>query len=137
MTSQTGTRDADPVFVDHTGRRRRLVAAAATAGALILTLAVLALLAGFTGVGPGPVPGWPAAGTGHDKPTRATPDRTDGTPSATPRPGAAAADATSRPPAVRPTGATSVTSAPTTSPTSNIHRRVPTHTPTAHPSKKP
>jgi hypothetical protein len=135
MTLQTATRDADPVFVDHTGRRRRFVAAAATAGALILTLAVVALLAGFTGAGPVAVPGFPAARTGHVKPTRPTPPRTDPTPAATPAPPAAAPAGTSGPATARPSsGAPSVTSAPTTSPTPRGNGRSPSHRP--HPTKK-
>jgi hypothetical protein len=137
MTLQTATRDADPVFVDHTGRRRRLVAAAATAGALILTLAVLALLAGFTGAGPVPVPGFPAARTGHVKPTRPTPQRTDPTPATTPAPPGATPAGTSGPATARPSfGAPSVTSAPTASPTLTPkgNGRSPSHPP--HPTKK-
>jgi hypothetical protein len=132
MTLQTGTREADPVFVDHTGRRRRLVAAAATAGALVLTLAVLALLAGFTSVGPVPVPGFPAARTGHAKPTQPTFPQTDPTPATTP-----ASAVTSRPPTAGPSaGAPSVTSAPTASPTLTPrgNGRSPSHRP--HPTKK-
>jgi hypothetical protein len=137
MTLQARTRDLDPVFVDHTGRRRRLVAAAATAGALILTLAVLALLAGFTGAGPVPVPGFPAARTGHAKPTRPTAQRTDPTPAATPATLAAAPAGTSRPAIAPPSsGAPSVSSAPTISPTPTPkgNGRSPSHRP--HPTKK-
>jgi hypothetical protein len=137
MTLQTGTREADPVFVDHTGRSRRLVAAAATAGALILTLAVLALLAGFTGVGPVPVPGFPAARTGHATPTQPATQRTDPTPATTPAPLAAASAVTSRPATAGPSsGAPSVTSAPTVSPTPTPrgNGRSPSHPP--HPTKK-
>ncbi|GAA4605750.1 hypothetical protein BJY16_005514 [Actinoplanes octamycinicus] len=50
----------DPVFVDRSGRRRRLVMAAGATGGLVLLLAVATLLAGLTGAGPSAVPGWPA-----------------------------------------------------------------------------
>src|SRR4051794_8958471 len=52
-----------PVFVDRTGRRRRLFAVAGAAGGLLLALASLMLVAGFTGVGPGRVPPLPAPPT--------------------------------------------------------------------------
>lgn len=51
----------DPVFVDRTGRRRRLVAIAASAAGLVLVLVALAMFVGFTGVGAGRLPGLPGA----------------------------------------------------------------------------
>src|SRR6266699_729721 len=58
---QSGRRTTEPVFVDHTGRRRRLLVMAGTAGGAVLLLAALALLAGFTGVGPRYLPSLPVS----------------------------------------------------------------------------
>lgn len=49
------------MFVDRTGRRRRLAAVAASAAGLALVLAALAMFVGFTGVGAGHLPGLPGA----------------------------------------------------------------------------
>lgn len=56
---------AEPVFVDRSGRRRRLIVAAGAGGTLALLIAAGALLAGFTGTSPGAVPGWPTSGPHH------------------------------------------------------------------------
>jgi hypothetical protein len=152
-TGPTGTTRrptvSEPVFLDRTGRRRRLVAAAGASAILLLTLMVLALLAGFTGVAPKTMPGWPAA-DGHPRPARPAPERIEPAPSA-----ASLATATSRPSAPvtppantdQPSGnvptttgpATTLPSTPTASPTrpGNGHGRNPSHTPNPHASKSP
>jgi hypothetical protein len=139
----------EPVFLDRTGRRRRFVAAAGASVILLLTLMVLALLAGFTGGAPRTMPGWPAA-DGHPRPARPAPERTEPAPSV-----ASLATATSRPsaPVTRPAKtdqpsgsepttmgpATILPATPTASPTrpGNGHGRNPSHTPNPHASKSP
>jgi hypothetical protein len=53
---------SQPVFVDRSGRRRRMFTALATAGGVVLTVAIVIVTAGFFGVGPGPLPGLPELG---------------------------------------------------------------------------
>lgn len=48
------------IFVDHTGRRRRVFTALAAGTGVLLTTAMIILVAGFTGAGPSPLPGLPA-----------------------------------------------------------------------------
>jgi hypothetical protein len=126
MTEPTGGA-ADPVFLDRTGRRRRLFVAAGTAGGLLLATAAVALVAGFTGAGPGSVPGWPNGAEDRrvDRPASAVPVRTRATGQATRPPATTAAKRTTAP----------TTAAPTASSTVNPHRRVPTHTPNPRKSK--
>jgi len=81
---------ADPVFVDRSGRRRRLILIAGAAGTVTLLAAIAALLAGFTGAGPVSVPGWPGTDAGR----RAPDARVAGTRSSTP-PGSTSGTATS------------------------------------------
>jgi hypothetical protein len=76
-------RIAEPVFLDRTGRRRRVVATAGAVGALLLTLMLLALLAGFTEVGRGSMPDLPAAVAGHPPSVGPGKDRIELSPSAT------------------------------------------------------
>ena len=57
-------RNREPVFVDRTGRRRRLIAVAGSVGGLVLTVALVALVVGFTGAGPVSIPGWPDSAAG-------------------------------------------------------------------------
>ena len=54
-------RAPQPVFVDSTGRRRRLAAILGVAGAALLTLVSAMLVAGFIGGGSGYLPGLPNA----------------------------------------------------------------------------
>lgn len=136
---QIGRRSGDPVFLDGTGRRRRLFVVAGSVGGLVLVLAVLALLAGFTGVGAGSVPGWPGAGQAQGAAPK--PDPSGSTPaSADPLAGAtASADANQSAAGVPPSTTATTTVAPSTTtptPVSPSHRKVPTQTPTAHPSKR-
>jgi hypothetical protein len=134
----------DPVFLDRTGRRRRLFVAAGSAGGLLLLVAVVALIAGFTAAGPGSVPGFPggdelrigrpepAVSVRPRTPATRTPDtRTTTTRTPVPR---ATEKTAAAPGTADPTG-TPTSPAATTAPT-NPHRRVPTHTPKPHKSKK-
>jgi hypothetical protein len=76
-------RIAEPVFPDRTGRRRRVVATAGAVGALLLTLMLLALLAGFTGAGRGSMPDLPAAAARRSPSVGSGEDRIEPSPSAT------------------------------------------------------
>jgi hypothetical protein len=124
------------VFVDRTGRRRRLFAVAGTAGGLLLALASLMLVAGFTGVGPGYLPALPAPAA--SKVPRAV---STAKPFATIRPPRPTrAPATTYPAIPGTTG--SVTPASTTpqagvtpSPTHTNNGRAPTHPPRHKPTK--
>lgn len=110
----------EPVFVDRSGRRRRLVVWAGTAGGALLALAAVVLLAGFTGAGTDA----PTLPGGSPTPTVDSRLRT-GT-GATPGPGAA-------PPAPTPTvrASTTPTPAATRAPVTSPSRRGrgPDHTP--------
>jgi hypothetical protein len=86
-------RSREPVFVDRTGRRRRLIALAGSTGGLLLTVAVLALVAGFTGVGPASVPGWPESAAGKVGEATATPEPARRTAGPRPRTDDSSADA--------------------------------------------
>ena len=116
-------RDADPVFVDRTGRRRQLFAAAGIAGGTLLIVATAGLLAGFTGVGTGHLPTLPAV--------QRTPEVLR-----QPGPGGQPTGPTRRPSATRtPTSKASTSSGPTASPSPASRRNAPTHTP-SHGRKK-
>jgi hypothetical protein len=117
-------RDADPVFVDRSGRRRQLFAAAGFAGGTALLVATGALLAGFTGVGTAHVPALP--GTGQTPEVVLQPMPAGPTPTHTRRP-----SPTPTKPAASPSGSSS----PSTSPSPTSRRNVPTHTP-SNPHKK-
>lgn len=119
----------EPVFVDRTGRRRRVVALAGSAGALVLLLAALALVAGFTGTGPGSLPGWAVPGTEQLHGEKAKP-----APAPSVRPSSRAAS----PAPTRERARTSPAARPTTSPASTSpaptrapgnRRGNPSHTP--------
>jgi hypothetical protein len=138
-------RATEPVFLDRTGRRRRIVVAAAAAATVLLSLIMLALLAGFTGAGPGVMPGWPAA-DGHAQPARPSPDRTEPSPSAAIKARAPVRSSAPTPTALPTSAAPTVTAPPTTAsavPTAsattrgNGRGRNPSHTPNPHSSKKP
>lgn len=67
--------DDNPIFVDNTLRRRRLVMAGGTAAGAALILAALAMVSGFTSTGPHQPPAWPAPGHGdrYDSPAASNP----------------------------------------------------------------
>ncbi len=136
MTMREESGGVDPVFLDPTGKRRRLFVAAGSAGGLLLLVAVVALIAGFTGSGPGSVPGWPDSG----KELRISRlDSAVSVQSATTAPEPAAT--TKARPADRPTAPVTTaavttapepsSAAPSVSPSApvNPHRRVPAHAP--------
>jgi hypothetical protein len=50
---------AQPIFVDRSGRRRRMVAVLGTAIAVVIVVALVAVAAGLSGVSPLRVPGFP------------------------------------------------------------------------------
>jgi len=125
-----------PVFVDRTGRRRRLFAFAGAAGGLLLALAAMMLVAGFTGVGPGNLPALPAPAV--SKVPRAV--STAG-PSATirpPRPPRAPATTSPVDPGTTGSAAPASTTPPvgvTPGPTHPNNGRAPTHPPKHKPTK--
>ena len=125
----------DPVFLDRTGRRRRLFVAAGSAGGLLLSVAALALVAGFTGAGPGSMPGWPS---GDDRRTDRPESAVSVRPRATRQPTTPAVVRRTTAPAARVTTTTAAPAAgPSETPTASVnpHRRVPTHTPGPRKSK--
>ena len=126
----------EPVFVDRTGRRRRLFAAAGAVGGVLLALASLVLVAGFTGAGAGYLPALPepAGSKGHSAVSTASPSTT--TRSAGPSHAATApspGDRNTTAPVPPTTTAPPATVTP--SPTHTNNRRVPTHTPSHKPTK--
>lgn len=123
---------AEPVFVDRTGRRRRLFAVAGGAGAILLALASLVLVAGFTGAGAGYLPmlPQPAASKAGGTISTAKPAATTGPAVPTRAPATAGAEdprvsATPTPPA-----------GVTPRPTRTSNRKVPTQTPSHKQSKR-
>jgi hypothetical protein len=76
----------DPVFVDRSGRRRRLIVAAGVAGGLVLILAAGVLLAGLTGAGSAAAPGWPGAATSSPAPHRGAAPKRSAVPRVTTNP---------------------------------------------------
>jgi hypothetical protein len=132
-TAQMPVRTPEPVFVDRTGRRRRLFAVAGGVGAILLALASLVLVAGFTGAGAGYLPTLPEpAGT------KARGAVSTAKPSATTRPagpahataGAADPRTTASVPSATPTPPAGVT------PSRTNNRKVPTQTPSHKPAKR-
>jgi hypothetical protein len=106
-----------PIFVDNTGKRRRMFTMIAAVAGVLLTTAVVMLLAGFVGAGPSQLPGLPDL-----HPVQQEVARVPGTP-------APAGEG------VGPTGAATTTTGPThPAPLSTVDTRgnKPTHTP-AHP----
>ncbi|GII25779.1 hypothetical protein [Planosporangium mesophilum] len=138
---QTDKGSTEPVFVDTAGRRRRFVMITGAAGGVVLVLTLLALLAGFTGAGPRHLPWLPGSGAGQAQEAAATPH-----PSGTAGFGRRARQGTSpaagvRLPSMVPSPAVApaadiTTASPAPPESTNTHRRVPTQTPAAHPSKK-
>lgn len=121
-----------PIFVDHTGRRRRLVRVAGVATGLGLALATLLLVAGFTGAGPGHLPLLPEPAGGAPR----APRPAAVTPPAGSSPAQAPPDDRATPSATPPaTAATAAATAAAPTPSRSDHRRVPTHTPGVKPSR--
>jgi hypothetical protein len=120
------------VFVDGTGRRRRVLLTAGVAGVALLLATAIGLLVALTGTSGQALPGLPgstarphAASTGHGGPGAATPSiGGTGTPS-TAAPGTAATAPTTPPPPVT-TSTASLSPSPSTG---NPRRHVPTQTP--------
>jgi hypothetical protein len=125
---------AEPVFVDRTGRRRRLFAVAGGAGAILLALASLVLVAGFTGAGAGYLPTLPqpAGSKARGGVSTAKPSETTRPAVPTRAPATAGSAGTGSVPSATPTPPAAVT--PTPSRTNN--RRVPTQTPSHKPTKR-
>jgi hypothetical protein len=149
MTAPTRIRPAtEPVFLDRTGRRRRIVVAVGAAATVLLALLLLALLAGLTGVR-GAVPGWPAADR-HTRPAKAVPHRTEPSSAAAvratgvtrpagPAPSSAPSGWTRSPAAPAATTVSPAPATPTTSATNpgRGHGQNLSHSPNPHSSKKP
>lgn len=111
-----------PVFVDGSGRRRRLILVAGSAIGVLVVLALVMLVAGLFGASPVHLPGLP----GGQATDARQPGRTTGAPSGP--------DAATNPAqAASPTASTSPIVSPSADPTSRRH--VPTQTPT-HPGGK-
>jgi hypothetical protein len=110
-----------PVFLDRSGRRRRLVLVAGAFFGVLLMASAGMLVAGMSGASPTGVPGFPDAVRQVDE---ATPGPDAPPPTTTPDPGTSG----QVPPSTLPTPGASA-------PTDSIaNRRVPSHTP-AHPPK--
>ena len=123
---------ADPVFVDRTGRRRRLMVIMGAAASGILLAVVLALLAAFSGAGPAAVPGWPGTAAGHGT---AKPRSTTIIPTSRPAVTAPARSAVTTTPAPRP--ATTTASAPVVpTATASARPKGRAHSPSVRPSRK-
>ncbi|MEV6850349.1 hypothetical protein [Actinoplanes sp. NPDC051411] len=129
----------DPVFVDRSGRRRRLVLIAAIAGTSVVLAVLAAMVAGFTAVGSEAVPGWPGA-DGHHAGAKPQPAATSS--ASTSRPSRAPVTAatparhvvTAGAPASAPTRRASASATP--SPSSPTGPKGRGHSPTARPSRK-
>jgi hypothetical protein len=108
------------VFLDQSGRRRRLVVAGGVALGVMLLAGLLVLLAGFSGASGLHVPGFPDANS-VDGELEPTPDATD---TVTDEPASFGTD-----PAVGPSESAS--------PDRTSPRRIPTQTPSHEPPPKP
>jgi hypothetical protein len=137
MQNQTG--GAPPVFVDRTGRRRRLTVIAGTAMGLGLLTSLGLILAGLFFDSSVPIPGWsdtkmhPPIEAGVDGPARPQPATS---PTTLPEPitGTASSRPSSAPPASRAT-ATRTLTAPAAQPTGSVPGQGDEHRSTAKPSK--
>jgi hypothetical protein len=133
---QVRGRIPEPVFVDRTGRRRRLFAVAGAAGGLLLALVSLMLVAGFTGVGAGNLPTLP--GPAVSKVPRSVSTAQPSAAIRPPRP--ARAPATTGPADPGTTGSaapagTTPQAGVTPSPTHTNNGKAPTHPPRNKPTK--
>jgi hypothetical protein len=109
-----------PVFVDRSGRRRRLTIAIGSSLTVFIVIALVTLVAGLSGVAPLSVPGFPDLAK-PNKATSSEPNPAPGDPRLVVVPGAATAEPT-------PTGT------PDPSASKSPNRHVPTQTPT-HPTR--
>lgn len=113
-----------PVFVDHSGRRRRLIVATGAGLATAIVVALIMLIAGLSGASPLHVPGFPDLGKPAEAPAAAgsqTPGLRDST---------AGAGASGTASSASPVAGTIASPSPTSP------RRVPTQTPShAKPTK--
>lgn len=139
MQNQPGA--APPVFVDRTGRRRRLTVIAGTAMGLGLLASLGLILAGLFFDSSVPIPGWsdtkvhPPIEAGVDAPGRPQPT-TSGSPQPEPATGTAAPLPSSTPGTTYPT-ATRTTTGPAAQPTTSVPGQGDEHRSTAKPSRTP
>ncbi|MGW5668049.1 hypothetical protein [Micromonospora sp. NPDC003776] len=135
MQNQPGA--APPVFVDRTGRRRRLTVIAGTAMGLGLLVSLGLILAGLFFDSSVPIPGWsetkvnPPIEAGVDAPGRPQP-----TTSASQRPDPTTTLPSSAPTATRPT-ATRTSTAPAARPSTSVPGQGDEHRSSAKPSRTP
>ncbi|NUT18370.1 MAG: hypothetical protein HOV77_04235 [Hamadaea sp.] len=109
-----------PVFVDRSGRRRRLITILGGAFGVLLLLGLIGLGASLIGGGPAQLPGWP----GHDGAAEPKPSAVV-EPSKAPSPSSAETTRTAPTSSVTPAATAKTTTPP---------GRVNTHRPTAKPS---
>lgn len=120
--------ETEPVFVDRSGRRRRLLATAGTGVGATMVVALGVVVAGLFGASPAHIPGLP--GGRHAEPastregTAGLEGRPEGASRATDRPTATASPT----PTVTPVAATTPTKGPSATPSKR-------HEPTQTPSK--
>ncbi|HEX6500418.1 MAG TPA: hypothetical protein VF054_15515 [Micromonosporaceae bacterium] len=107
----TWHRRVDPIFVDSTGRRRRVVTMIGAALGVTLIASLGLLIAGLVGAAPVHIPGFPASGANVEQvgahPTPGAGDRTP-SPSTEPHPGLTPTPG----PGQATTGTTTVTASP-------------------------
>jgi len=132
MHARRGRPDADAVFVDTSGRRRRVFVTAGIAGATVLILLAVALLAGLTGVGPAEVPGWPGSGQHEAQGPSGAPN---GSPDAAGQP-APSATPNAPSPAASPGASAAAAPSGSASPSPSKRHGPPSRQASTHPSKK-
>ncbi|WP_189193369.1 hypothetical protein [Micromonospora fulviviridis] len=137
MQNQPG--GAPPVFVDRTGRRRRLTVIAGTAMGLGLLTSLGLILAGLFFDSTVPLPGWsdtkvPPIEAGVDAPSR---DEAGTTPSPRPPSATSTSPAAPTPTAVRTTAPTRATTSASPRPTSTVPGQGDERRNTARPSRTP
>jgi hypothetical protein len=103
-----GSNGSGPVFVDLTGRRRRLVTALGIGAGLALVAAIALLVAGVLGASPVPLPGLPRGGQGAQQGTVVPAELLPST-----QPPGPATSPPARPPSVAPSTSSAATPAPT------------------------
>ncbi|MFS8480052.1 MAG: hypothetical protein FWJ93_14045 [Micromonosporaceae bacterium] len=133
-------RHAEAVFVDRSGRRRRLLTLVGAAVGVVLVAGLGLFAAGLVGSGPVSLPGWPDPGVqaGQDRPASNTPAPS----TATTTPASRRTSRTTPPPAAptpTPTGVSASTVAPTSGPRAptEVPGRGDEHRRTPQPTKPP